>query len=203
MYIRYNQNQYLMESKRSLSTYVLIVTLLLGFSQMAGAQEKAKIKSIKQDKKDPDHPTVRISTKSANFQLTYDLSSVATDASLDKAGVEQLVEQGEITTFQPANLKQTETDSVIRLFSQSNTPDEFELGGATFHKTIVDLGQVNGKKVLTQFYTQGQTKKKLDNKMNLKFKWKALSIDKDCKKPVCEEWAVRDGKAVCVKIRCD
>lgn len=135
--------------------------------------------------------------------LLADLSGLGFDEKLNTGNFLELVAENKVPALQPDKFKRVETDDEIMLSSRSPLPDEFRIGDVTYYKVMVDLGMFESKKLLTEVYLAASENKEMDKSIRLNFNWSSLKINKDCNDPKCEEWVLEDGKAKCIRIRCD
>ena len=151
----------------------------------------------------PDQAKIRFYDNSENYTLLVDQSGIDIGETLNKENIIGFLEDGTITALQPRNLKREERENEIRFVPKKPLPDEVQVVPATFYKTEVELGEENGKKLITEVFLKTSENERLDTAMILNFSWSSLGVDKECKKKVCKEWVIKEGKPVCKIIKCN
>lgn len=191
-----------MEFRFSLSRTYLVSFLLYLMLGTVQAQE-ARLKSIQSIYNRPDQAKIRLKVGTQNSSLLIDLSNLGLENKPDKKEFLDMVSQNKVSALQPASFKREESDSAINLASRKALPDEFRIENVTYYKSQVDLGSLNGKKLTTEVYLAAYDEQELNPDLKLNFNWSTLKINKTCPKPVCQEWKIKDGKAVCKRVKCD
>jgi len=183
-------------------TALTLLTLL--FCTMIQAQEEVTVKSVKSIYNREDQSRLTMALGSKKFQLFLDQSSLKLNTTLTAENISQMASEGKIPAFQPNKLRREVTENEIRVFSKQKLPEEFSMGDVTYHKIEIDLGEEDGKRVITEAYASGNTSDEIAAAIaSLNFQWEKLKINKTCKKPICEQVRVKDGKPICVKVRCE
>lgn len=181
----------------------LVVFALVIFCTQLRAQE-AEIKSVKNIYNREDQSRLKMALEANKFRLLLDQSKLNIESELNAQQILQLAGAGQIPAFQPGRLKRTETDTEIRVLSKDELPDQFTLGGTVYHKITLELGEENGKQVITEAYASGTSSEDIASAAStLNFQWSSLGLDKKCKNPVCMEVKeLPDGKEICLVIKC-
>ncbi|GAB5525172.1 MAG: hypothetical protein Roseis2KO_30440 [Roseivirga sp.] len=165
--------------------------------------QQANIKSVQSIYNRPDQVKVKVKAGSQKANLLIDLSGLNLSGKPDIAEFLELVSENKVAALQPGNFRREESDGTINLAARKQLPDEFQIGETTYYKTIVELGDIEGKKLTTEVYLTSSENQELNPDMKLNFNWSSLKMDKVCKKPVCQEWKIKDGKAICKRMKCD
>lgn len=164
--------------------------------------QEAEIKSIQSIYNRSDQAKVKLAVEGDKATMFIDLSHLGITGKPDKAAFLALVSEGRVDALQPGSFKREESATTIMLRAKKQLPDEFEIGGVTYYRTIVDLGTINGKELATEVYLMASDSKRLNPSLNINFKWNSLKMNKTCAKPVCQEWVLKDGKALCKRMKC-
>ncbi|MCE7991162.1 MAG: hypothetical protein HEP71_04245 [Roseivirga sp.] len=164
--------------------------------------QEAKIRSVQSIYNRSDQAKVKLQIESDRATMFIDLSHLGITGKPDKEAFLDLVSEGKIDALQPGSFRREESATKIFLKAKKQLPDEFEIGGVTYYRTIVDLGTINGKELATEVYLMASDTEQLNPSLNLNFNWNSLKMNKTCAKPVCQEWVLKDGKAFCKRMKC-
>lgn len=186
-------------------TGLLFFAIILSSSLSMHAQEQMTVKSVKSIYNRVDQSKLKLVSDSYKFQLFLDQSKLNIANSLNAQQIVQLASEGKLTALQPNKLRRTVSETEIRVMSKQTLPDEFSLGGVIYHKITLDLGEENGKRVITEAYASGTSPDDIAKAAaTLNFQWSSLGIDKTCKNPECIEIRVlEDGTEICITIKCN
>lgn len=181
---------------------LMFILLFLAFSSFLQAQEAA-LKSIQAIYNRPDQAKIRLKVGGQSSTLLIDLSRLNLERTPDKKSFLDLVAANKVAALQPARFKREESATSIHLASRNPLPDQFQIGEVTYYKSQVNLGLLDDKELTTEVYLTSGEDQTLRADLNLNFNWSTLKINKSCPKPVCQEWKIKDGKAVCKRVKCN